>query len=211
MLSRKLKMVASLVLAFCLCLAMAMPALAAETDIYTHQQTLISVMPVTSNEITLNYENEIDADMENSQTSSFIIPISSPDNIYSIPIGYIENESNERANDVTLVWATLVRKNFLQQVDVIINWTGTDFYNSWKFSKCIIDNAEFIRPVIYGQYLAWIKNVSGARQGTVTVGSVTIPDNVAEARVVFSNLAGYDMNKGMWRSVTIVPKLGEIQ
>ncbi len=37
MLSRKLKMVASLVLAFCLCLAMVMPALAAETDIYTHQ------------------------------------------------------------------------------------------------------------------------------------------------------------------------------
>lgn len=207
----KKKNLLSLILAFCLCYALAAPAWAADDEmgIYNdNYQTAISVIPIALNEAVLVGETETDT---NAQIATFVVPISSPDNVCSVPIGYIKNESNERAADATLIWATLVRRNVLHDCELFLNWTGTDVYQSWKFSKCIVDNAQFINPVIYGRFLSWKQDVVASWNGNVRIGAFAIPDDVTEARVAFSSLYGYDLNKAMWRSVNMVPKLGEIQ
>lgn len=200
----------SLIIALCLCMALAAPAWAADYEMGDNYQTAISVIPIALNEAVLVGETETDTNTINAQTATFVVPISSPDNICSVPIGYIKNESNGRAADVTLVWATLVRRNILHDCELFLNWTGTDVYESWKFSKCIVDNAQFINPVIYGRFLSWKQDVVASWNGTVRIGAFAIPDDVTEARVVFSSLYGYDLNKAMWRSVDMIPKLGEI-
>ncbi len=205
----------SLILALCLCFALAAPAWAAdentEIDEYNNNfQTNISIIPIVSNEDTSADKTDTDF-ADDAQTATFVIPVSSPENIYSIPIGYIKSEDNERSVESTIVWATLVRRNIFHDCELFINWSGNEVYESWKFSKCIVDNSEFINPIVYGKFLVWQKDVTASCIGSVRVGIVVIPDEVTQARVVFSDFKGYDLNKGMWRSIAMIPKLGDIQ
>lgn len=177
----------SLVLALCLFFAFAANAFAAEGDNVFLQE-------------------------KDSQDNTFVVPISSNESgeEYSVVIGYIGNDSNSRAFDLTYVEAAIYRIGATDLCEIYLNWGGTDVYNAWQCRECIVSNGNIINSIIYGSIKNWFMNVTASRVGSVVIGLVTIPADVSEARIDFSSLMGYDINTASWRSVAMVGKMGTV-
>lgn len=51
---------------------------------------------------------------------------------------------------VSIVWVDVIRSGNTESCESILSWAGTDLYSLWKFTDCVVDDANYLYNTEYG-------------------------------------------------------------
>ncbi|MGF0096681.1 hypothetical protein ACQRC6_09590 [Peptoniphilus sp. SGI.035] len=131
---------------------------------------------------------------------------------FEIEIGNISNYNNN--NELsrsrygkTILKASVSRSGKTDNCEVYLHWNGPDRYNAWSFSRIDVENGSFLHYKNFGPIYGKTIETDGSTMGSVKLGAVSIPYTQKNVILRFSNLKGYNMNRGYWLSADLHPGL----
>lgn len=119
--------------------------------------------------------------------------------------------TNSATAEDTVLAITIIRNGNTETCEVYLYWSGSDYYNAWKFTECeVCDAGILFWKDVYGTISGTTKYVTAAATGSVKLGEVSIPTDITEAKANISGLQGYCLSTASWRSALIVGKMADI-
>lgn len=143
------------------------------------------------------------------------------DNVNSNIYGTYEIEVPISAEDSTIscapyklltgdVSVSLVRNGNSTAVQVYLNWSGEYSINAFRFKQLEVQSSSFFSSEPYGtvgngkSYKTY--NATGSTVASRYITTLTIPEDVKQAKVTVSDLQVYAMVKGSWISGLLASK-----
>lgn len=113
-----------------------------------------------------------------------------------------ENQSkntSQRAITGTIVTAYVNRIGTGNTCQIYLRWDGNLLINTWRFTELTVRSKSIISNTLYARFSPFYKTVPAAANGTVFLGTFSVPTSQNRVRVAASGLQAYTLSNG-WLS-----------
>jgi len=104
----------------------------------------------------------------------------------------------------TVITAAVIRSGSTKKCELYLYWTGTDYYNSFRYKQIVVKSTAILFPTIYETFgngsSYTTHNVPMSESGHVKIGNLDIDTGVNTVKVTSSGLQGYNVGSLAWLS-----------